>query len=451
MSQNQNNYSNYPYNENNEFNYSSVAQNYNNSRHRSIQTFVTHGIMRNNSVLFLNDTRFMDLLYNYSDKCKKIYNDYEGISNKNNNRKRENGIRNIVRAESTELNNLMDIMEPVILSKIKNDNRVLTQLVSRGSYGFVYNNSTNRSMKIKIQHINPGNRIFQVYLEFLIMNILYNHSILKYKNAIPKPYYLYKNEDKLRIYIRNIPNSYTLGNYIDEIIYNNKKMKHSTIERMAIKYINLFKILIKICNLLNYFQDTFNFIHNDFHQGNILVVKDKINPNPYIIDFGFASIETNIHDKMYYLTNKINQIPYSRMSDTENEYNICKSIDIMHLIIRLIIECIRYHDVLLLDILKNKFFKYNHTLYSANNLLVDILEKPDFNIPNDIYYFTRDYYKLFNHISSLPKYTKIFKVMPSRKVEFKDEVLLSVLSNFKPNNAAHIFNEIIEELKVHIP
>ncbi len=450
MSQNQNNYPNYPYNENNEFNYSTVEQTYNNSRHRSIQTFVTHGIMRNNSLLFLNDTRFMDLLYNYSDKCKKIYNDYESISNKNNNTKRENGIRNIVRAESTELNNLMDIMEPAILSKIKTDNTVLRALVSHGSYGFVYNNRTNRSMKIKIQHINPGNRIFQIYLEFLIMNILYNHSIPKYKNAIPKPYYLYKNRDTLRIYIRNIPNSYTLGDYIDKIIYNNKKMKHSAkIENMAIKYINLFKILTKICNLLNYFQNTFNLIHNDFHQGNILLVKDIMNPNPYIIDFGFASIETLINDKLYYLTNKINQIPYSRMSDTENVYNICKSIDIMHLIMRLIVDCIRYNDVLLLDILKNKFFKYNHTLYSANNLLVDIFEKPSFNI-HDIYYFTRDYYKLFNHISSLPKYTKIFKVMPSRKVEFKDEVLLSVLSNFKPNNAARIFKEIIEELKVHI-
>ncbi len=449
MSQNQNNYSNYPYNENNEFNYSTIAQNYN-SKHRSIQTFVTHGIMRNNSVLFLNDIAFMDLLYNYSDKCKKIYNDYESILNKNNNTRREIQVGNIIRSESVELNNLMDIMEPTILSKIKNDNSVLKHLVSRGSYGFVYNNGTNSSMKIKIQQINPYNRIFQVYLEFLIMNILYNHSTPKYKNAIPKPYYLYKNEDMLRIYIRNIPNSYTLGDYIDKIIYNKETMKYKlTIERMALKYTNLFKILIKICNLLNYFQNTFNFIHNDFHQGNILVIKDIMNPNPYIIDFGFASIETNIHDKMYYLTNKITQIPYSRMSDTENIYNICKSIDIMHLIIRLIINSNYKNDILFIEILVNKFFKYNHTLYSTNNLLADILQKPSFNI-SDIYIFTRDYYKLFNHISSLPKYKKIFKAMPSRKTEFKDHVLLTVLENFRPNNAARIFKEIIEELKVHI-
>lgn len=37
--------------------------------------------------------------------------------------------------------------------------------------------------------------------------------------------------------------------------------------------------------------------------------------------------------------------------------------------------------------------------------------------------------------------------MPTRKSEFKD-VLLSVLSRFTPNNAAHIFNEIIDELQV---
>ncbi len=434
----------------NQYNYSQLVQNY--SRipvgRRSIRTFLSHGIERNNSRLFLNDTSFMDLLYTYSDKCKKIYNDYRSMTNKNNNIKRQNKIKDIIRSESIELFQCIYNMETSILSKIKEDKRRLNRVVSSGSYGYVYNNSTNVSMKIKLQHIMPENRVFDIYLEFLIMNILYNQSILAYKRSIPKPYYLYKNGQTIRMYVRNIPNSYTLNEFIYKIIYNKRKIVPSNkIENMSPKYIRLFEILLKICNLLNYFQNNFNFIHNDFHIGNILIQKDVSNPNPYIIDFGFASIETNINSKSYYLTNKLNQIIHSRMNDSTNIFNICKSIDIMHLIIRIMLNCQDRDDTLLLNILKDKFFNYNQISYT--NLFDDILIPLQTSIEY-IYYFTTDYHGLFNYISSLDKYKRIFTHMPTKKSEFKNEVLLNVLSNFRPNNAVRIFNEIIKELEVHM-
>ena len=136
------------------------------------------------------------------------------------------------------------------------------------------------------------------------------------------------------------------------------------------------------------------------------------------------------------------------MSDTTNIYNISKSTDIMHLILRLIFNCNDYNDTLLSNILVRKFFNYNHTTYNGN-LLEDIFQKRPFNL-EDIYIFSRDYYALFNYIASLPKYSRIFRMVTIQKEEFKNEVLPSVLSNFRPNNSARIFTEIIGELKTYI-
>ncbi len=170
---------------------------------------------------------------------------------------------------------------------------------------------------------------------------------------------------------------------------------------MVPKYIKLFTILLKICNLLQYFQDTFNFVHNDFHHENILIKKDKETPNPYIIDFGFASIETNINGHIYYLTNKANQIAFSKVSDIGNQYNISKSTDIMNLILRLIINCSTYNDLFLYNIFITKFCNYNHTLYNRN-LIEDIKKSNNINLV-DIYTYSTDYYALFNNICSLPQ------------------------------------------------
>lgn len=54
------------------YNYSTLKQNYNNTQHRLIKTFLRHGIFRNNSQLLLNDIHFIHLLKSYSDKANEI-------------------------------------------------------------------------------------------------------------------------------------------------------------------------------------------------------------------------------------------------------------------------------------------------------------------------------------------------------------------------------------------
>jgi hypothetical protein len=84
----------------------------------------------------------------------------------------------------------------------------------------------------------------------------------------------------------------------------------------------------------------------------------------------------------------------------------------------------------------------------AERLIEDIKKSNKINL-DDIYTYSTDYYALINYLSSLPKYKRIFKSMPSRKDEFKD-VVLTVLSRLTPNNASHIFTDIISALKVYI-
>ena len=303
---------------NTNFNYSGLPQNYSEKMQgRDVRTFLRHGIGRNNSKLLLNDIHFTNLLKIYSDKSNEVYRDYNNITNKNNNVKRKRELASILSTKKSELEILDTNISITILSKLRNDTREFNTPISSGSFGIVYDNRTNGSIKVKFQQISSINSVFNIYLEFLIMNILYNNSALQYKKSIPKPYYIYKSPQYIRMYIRNIENAYTLNDYIHNIIYNRKILitpinRIGLLKKMAPKYIKLFNILLKICNLLQYFQNTFNFVHNDFHHGNILIKKDEDNPNPYIIDFGFASIETNINEQTYYLTNKINQIPFSK-------------------------------------------------------------------------------------------------------------------------------------------
>lgn len=314
--------------------------------------------------------------------------------------------------------------------------------VASGTFGSVHN-TENIAVKRKIIEIDDKNIDYaKIFIEFFIQKILYTLSNDRYKNCIPKPYYIKKkNENEIIISFRNIANSISFSEYhniIDLNITNQLRLSQNITSDHSIyitKLKNYLNILIKICDILNYYQNNFGFVHNDLHTSNILI--DEHN-NPYIIDFGFASIGFRLNrDLDLYLCSQIDFLPFNKINDNiKNVFNISKSTDLFQLICRItfILKKTKFKDNLI-----EAFYMFDN---NQHNLYTTILKnKCLYNSINNLYEFATNPYSLMEEIKI---YLKTIYIDVDG--EYLKRVATEIYSRFTPINASRILRNIITKL-----
>jgi len=158
--------------------------------------------------------------------------------------------------------------------------------------------------------------------------------------------------------------------------------------------------------------------------------------NPYIIDFGFASIGFRLNrDLDLYLCSQIDFLPFNKINDiTKNAFNIAKSTDLFQLISRitLILTTTKFKDNLI-----ETFYMFDNNQHN----LYDILKNKCFNNINNLYEFATNPYSLMEEI-------KIYLKTKSIDVdgEYLERVASEIYSRFTPINSSRILRNIITKL-----
>jgi hypothetical protein len=116
-----------------------------------------------------------------------------------------------------------------------------------------------------------------------------------------------------------------LGNYILNLYKKNISNKQ--------KETITFSLLQKIAEKLKYLQDNFNFIHGDFHSGNIFIEKNWFGYNITFIDVEYSTIKLPTKNNIkIILTTPLNENMSRKKILNINEEPNLKALDLFHLI-----------------------------------------------------------------------------------------------------------------------
>jgi len=136
-----------------------------------------------------------------------------------------------------------------------------------------------------------------------------------------------KNNTKKINFVMNKVQGINLGNYI----LNLYKTKNSIKKKETIT----FSLLQKIAEKLKYLQDNFNFIHGDFHSGNIFIEKNWFGYNITFIDVEYSTIKLPTkNNKTIILTSPLNENMSRKkiLNINKNKEPELKALDLFHLI-----------------------------------------------------------------------------------------------------------------------
>jgi hypothetical protein len=211
---------------------------------------------------------------------------------------------------------------------------------------FMKNKKVVKKEKLKKKNEKPFEEYYnfmKIYKENLLQYYLYNFSLKLPENSFLrcfpkmemvslKKYTNISNSAKnfMSFEMEKIDNE-TLWEYMDRTYNENNDN-------------NLYMILIRICDILKFYQDNLNFVHGDLHYDNILIENNT--KKIYFIDFGRSSIKVpidyseviNEQTKKFnnwYLVDNIYDISYEQ--DIEyNDTNNAKSVDLILLIFRVL-------------------------------------------------------------------------------------------------------------------
>lgn len=189
---------------------------------------------------------------------------------------------------------------------------------------YVIENNKNNSKIIKVVPIKP-----LALIEAIIFCTLDYINKNKYKNNNKKfipNINLTSNNEKLYLKMSKAP-GISLGHFIIEI-YKDNDLDEKNKNQL------LLDILIEISKKLEYLQTNYEFIHGDFHSGNIFVDYDK-NSNKIIInfiDFEYSTIKLPSIKKNIILTSPVSEnISRRYILNLKEEYGL-KALDLFHLI-----------------------------------------------------------------------------------------------------------------------
>lgn len=327
----------------------------------------------------------------------------------------------------------------------KNTTNYLTLMpMSHGYYGEVFNMGNQGKIKKKESLFNKNHRtgkktlfnpirLIKVLKENLTHFYLYQFSLLQQNTSLQCFPQLFLNSgitignSNITSEIQKI-NGISLYDYLDNILSSSN-----------IKPLFVYNILIQICDILQYYQENYQFVHGDLHLDNILVERDtgKI----YLIDFGRSSIkipilippsenQSTIEKKDFYLVEFMNNSNISDFPSFDhdfrfNDINKAKAIDLMLLFFRIIYKSPK-KTILHIPYLVNDIKKIIPYIYKYIAAITD--RKTD----GFSFYSNRLYY-----IDNLIKDEKI-----------KQEILKECENNldiFYPENFKRILQECIDQ------
>ena len=254
-----------------------------------------------------------------------------------------------------------------LIKTIYEENTTVPTLeLGRGTYGVVYNHGES---VIKNQY--RGDNIYSIFKECLIQERLSKDSL--YGNCVPKIINFAKRfNTKYSKYLPRIimdkvdpVHYYSFDNFLEDLANNN-------IMTRKMKTLIFIKKLIGLATVLNHFQKTYGFIHNDFKEDNIYVSKDNTEnmTNMYdvkIIDFGLSAMKEGDNYTMVQsdIIADCDMIYYSKI---DNHYkNYSKSSDFVYLISNIIYYAQDKFNNILGKYSKNFMNQFSMTLYLPNN------------------------------------------------------------------------------------
>jgi tRNA A-37 threonylcarbamoyl transferase component Bud32 len=279
---------------------------------------------------------------------------------------------------------------------IKNINTKLSQLYNLVNDPFGKNGTIvlKKNKYKKTQKIN-----FKSLSEAIINVALYyydrNATVNSYTNII-------NNNNKKMEQVMNIAKGKPLGLYIIEDLYVNSN------EETNEKFFNILKsIALKLSILQNY-----NFIHGDFHSGNIIINPKNIDEITFI-DFGYSTIM--LPDSNLILTTPMNE--NLEFSMNFKEYPQFKTIDLFHL----------FRDFNSFDSTKFHSSEYYNNFKNFKDFIDKILLMINFQEPqgySSVHSFTRSIYNFESKIN-------LFYLYPENFQELNLEELNSLKSSPK--------------------
>ncbi len=319
---------------------------------------------------------------------------------------------------SLEIPNNLNEFYKLVQNKISPNNTNYSQLQKIGvnsAFGEIFPKNTNKIIKKqKIGEAGNNNYVkhiktMKVYKESLIHYYLYNFSL-----KIPNPtLQCFPSMNDVSLKIKNNFMTYEMGKIENDTL-------RSYIDTMNDEN-DIYKLLINICDILNYYQTTINFVHGDLHSNNILIERNtnKI----YLIDFGFSSFNIPIN----YSNNNKNFNNWFLVDNTElgifrqfdqnilyNSINNAKSIDLI---------------ILIFDIIKN-FNKLNKLKnYFTQNFPII------FNINSNSGVVTNPFIAFYCY-----RFREILKKTENVK-RLKNE--FTKLNQFEPNNLRNILSGLL--------
>ena len=193
-----------------------------------------------------------------------------------------------------------------------------------------------------------GNRYPYLFIEILIHLILQYESDKENKRYVPEFHYFHK------VIKRNQQNTITYN-------YRMEKVEgitlHEYIHSNSFTFDGLKQILIKVCEILQYFQERCNFVHGDLNTSNIMI-RSFTNGIPHIqiIDFGYSMIYTPYlnQDPLLLTTFYDNHLEKMRIMNIQN--NTSKSflfeMDLKHLYIHLLHDLQKTSHINIIHLLK---------------------------------------------------------------------------------------------------
>ncbi len=256
---------------------------------------------------------------NNNRQYSQIYNNYNHLLNEHlrNNINFNRSFRSIKNHEIK----LNQIIQSLLL---RNNTQLTGKKLGEGSYGKVYNHGN------KIVKNQSSNDVFQVFKECLIQETLSCDQL--YGNCIP---YIHQYKRSITPSLRIVMNKVNSIKYerFDHFLDRLGKSTYNNVEKIII----FSKKLIGLATVLDHFQNTYGFIHNDFKPDNFYVNKN-MDPNPnninqidtdiQLIDYGLSGMNnsqtgfvvvqpSNIADcdMIYYSNIKLNNNNHCRSSD----------------------------------------------------------------------------------------------------------------------------------------
>ncbi len=362
-----------------------------------------------------------------------IFNEYNTLIN-NHTLNNVTNLAEITRLERLLTNELFNIIEL--------NSRNITTLPKLGSG--IYGTAVNMGNGTIVKNQNTS-QLFSVFKESLIQQKLSCDSL--YGHTIPYVFSLKKRAKKIyRINMEKIDNSIYIrfDNFLNELSLN-------TVLNNKEKIIILFKKLIGLSVVLNHFQDTYGFIHNDLKPDNFFVSRDISNldlsivdTNIKIIDFGLSGIKegTNYIISQPVMLENCDLVFYSKL----NNKNYSDTSDFIYLITFMIKTPI-YKPLLqnIFGTYYNKFeslfdanIDYNGTIY--NIPIISILN--EFSLISHYLQFVASK----NEKVMKKVFVKIYKINYHKRVlNLEDTKILKRLfidfyDKFLPSNIQQIFN-----------